>query len=285
MRFWISKTKVFAAVALAIGPSMAMAGMLQMDFNTDGQLPNQENPNLTRTSDTTFGGTNTNDDSVSGGLWHGDFRLGDQTGGNTSPRFRYYSGNNPVLAAASGAMSINLRLRFLAPVVANQNGNPNSDRDFYIQIRNGAGLLLPLFNYPTVGGATNEFGAVSVNGSVTMQPTGVSFADFHVYSIVWDGVFDGGGANGENDVADLYVDGNFIGTTRAFKGGQNSNGYIEFGDGDTEDGTQWEVDWIRWGTGADAIVVAPEPASTGLMGLALAALASRRRQRRGQNDF
>jgi hypothetical protein len=229
-----------------------------MDFNTDGQLPHQENTNLTRTNDSP-GTLNANSEAVSGGYWTGDYRLGQQSAAGTRPRLLYYAGNNPSIAAGANVpLSVNVRLRFLAPVTV-QGASANADRDFAIQSRNGSGLLLMLFNYSTDGTVNQIIGQSS--GGATAVNTGVSFADFHTYTFVWDGLFDGTGSLGESGVVDVYVDGSFIGVTRGFNGGANTNGYIEFGDGSSNDGTHWQVDWIHWGTGPDAGVVAvPEPA-------------------------
>lgn len=245
-----------AAFALACLPAWSMAGEMRLDFNVDDQLPNQENPNLTRSWDYTPSDVrNANSESVAGGYWIGDFRLGQQSAISTRPRYLYYSGQDPSIAAGSGVpLSINVRLRFLAPVTV-QGTSANADRDFMVQARNGSGLLLMLFNYST-DGTVNQIIGQSTEGATAVD-TGVSFADFHTYTFVWDSVFDGSGTNGQNGVTDVYVDGAFKGTTRAYAAGANSNGYVEFGDGGTTDGTFWEVDWIRWGTGADATVVAP----------------------------
>jgi hypothetical protein len=266
--------KWMTAAVLTSLPTAGLAGVLQMDFNVDGQLPHQENTNLTRISESSFTTINANNDSVSGGVWSGNFLQGHQTRPGTSPSYRYYYGENPSIAAGAGVpLSINVRMRFLSSVAV-QGASANADRDFFIQARNGSGLLLMLFNY-SADGLTNQIIGQSTSGATAVN-TGVSFADFHTYSFVWDSLFDGTGTNGQNDVTDVYVDGVFKGTTRAFNGDANSNGSVEFGDGGTQDGTRWEVDWIRCGTGADAIAV-PEPVS-GLVCLTAIGLMSLRRR-------
>ena len=266
-----------SAVTLA-WVSSASAAVLQMDFNTDGVLPHQENTNLTRTNDSPGTTLNTNSETVSGGYWTGDYRLGQQSATGTRPRLLYYAGNNPSIAAGANVpLSINVRMRFLAPVTV-QGTNANADRDFAIRARNGSGLLLMLFNYSTDGTVNQIIGQSS--GGATAVNTGVSFADFHTYTFVWDGLFDGTGSLGESDVVDVYVDGSFVGVTRGFSGGANTNGYIEFGDGSTNDGTHWQVDWIHWGTGPDAAVVTvPEPVF-GASTMLLCGMALGRRNRR-----
>jgi hypothetical protein len=224
-----------------------------MDFNVDGQLPHQENPNLTQTNDSA-GTPNGNYDEVIGGFWHGDFRKGQQNAQSQRPRLRYYSGNNPSVAAPAGTpLSINVRMRLLAPATA-QLASMNADRDFYIDFRNGSGLMLMEFLY-SGDTAENKIGGIQASGSLGLIDTGSTFADFHTYTYVWDSLFDGTGT-GEVGVVDVYMDGAFIGVTKAYNGGANTNGYTLFGDGATADGTEWQVDWIRFGT--DQVVVAPK---------------------------
>lgn len=216
------------ALLCSAGTLPAFASSFQMDFNVDGQLPHQENTNLTQTNDGA-GAQNGNYDEVIGNSGMATSERVNKMPQSQRPRLRYYSGNNPsVLAPAGTPLSINVRMRLLAPATA-QLANMNSDRDFYIDFRNGSGLMLMEFLY-SGDTSENKIGGIQANGSLGLIDTGSTFADFHTYTYVWDSLFDGTGT-GEVGVVDVYMDGAFIGVTKAYNGGANSNGYTLFGDG------------------------------------------------------
>ncbi len=236
----------------------ASAGVVLFDFETNPTLPNVQDPSLTRTA------TGTVVESAAGGSWDADMTATSST--------LYYAGNNSALATSNATlgMSINVTLRFLAPV-----NNAATERDFWIRFAGPAGTLFMVFNYPVVDGATNQVSGLSSGLTANFRNTGVSFSEFHTYSFTWDPAQTG------SSPGRLWVDGvafaspnTSVDTTRT-----STAGYIEFGDGGSGSysGTIWEVESLRFG---NDLTVVPEPAASALLmfgALSFGLLKSRRR--------
>jgi hypothetical protein len=236
-------------------PRQALAGFLTLDFDTDGQLPNVEDANLTRVPGTPF------TEAVTNGLWTASV-----TG---SGSYLFYDGNNPSIATTDTnlPMSINVRMRFLAPV-------DSANQDFYIRFDGPAGSLRFDFNAPVVGGSVNQLGGISDGGSSFFRdlPTGAKLSDFHTYSMTWDPVTPAS----VSFKANLWMDNILLGSTYVSTTITSPNGYVEFGDGyGTVTGTEWEVDYLRFG---NDLVLLPEPTTAALTGLAGLLLLRKRRK-------
>lgn len=253
----LSLFAMFIAVVQA-AVSSASAGVLTFDFETNPTLPNVQDPSLTRTA------TGTVVESVSGGSWNADMTATSST--------LYYAGNNSVLATSNATlgMSINVKLRFLAPV-----NNAATERDFWIRFAGPAGTLFMVFNYPVVDGATNQVSGLSSGLTANFRNTGTTFSEFHTYSFTWDPAQTG------SSPGRLWVDGaalaspnTFVDTTRT-----STAGYIEFGDGGSGSysGTIWEVESLRFG---NDLTVVPEPEASALFALGALSVGLLRLRRR-----
>ncbi len=216
---------VLAAVVLL---GKASAGEVRLDFDSEGQLPHDGQPELVRNA------TSNAIEEVSGGSWIGD---------NTHGASRlFYMGNMAALATddASLPMSINVRLKFNAPVMKN--------RDMWIRFSGPAGTMFLAFKWD--GSLINQIGTSS-NGQheqMEYRETGVNFRDFHTVSFVWDpksGVPEG----------ELFVDGLPLGHAGKIDTAITSTeGFVDFGcQNDQSLGGAWEVDFLRFGNDAEAL--------------------------------
>ena len=256
------------AVLLAV-PSVAT--VVEMDFDNDGVLPHQELAAKYAGSTVARYPYRGLTDEVGDGLWTltGRSSLGDGS--------LLYYGDVPALAATDPTtpMSINVRLRLLSDILMS-GSTPNGE--LYFNTRGPAGFLWMYFNHDAASGISRIGGRAS-NGSSMMRPlpAGKTLDEFHVLTITWDPT------DTDPQPADLYVDGEWIGSTYAGikSGWSNTNGYIEFGDGRSNDGTNpiVETDWIRFGNDLMVLIV-PEPVSlTLLAGVTLVALCRRQPKR------
>jgi hypothetical protein len=231
---------LMAGLVLALVPRLASAGVMQLDFNVDGQLPNAENTNLSRVTN-----SKGMSDAVAGGLWKSVDTDPGEDGG-----YLYYAGDNPSIATSdvNAPMSINTRIRLLADQGANSN--------LLLNFRSAAGFLWMYFEYDANTGAS-KIGGRHRNGSIFLRdfPVGKTLGDFHDLAVTWDPT------SGDSQPAELWVDGVNIGSTYAGidPGWSNLNGNVEFGDETTASPEPaWEMDSLRFGN--DQFVV-PEPAS------------------------
>jgi len=233
--------------ALVVMCGNGFAGVVTLNFDTDGQLPHQEAaanyPGSTVDRYPYRGMT----DEVSGGLW----KLHEIPGGDQKGYLLYY-GNVPELATSDTSVpaSINVKLRLLAPLT-NQG-------ELYFNGRTAAGAIWLYVKYdPDTG--VNQIGGRHANGSVYYRdlPPGKTLGEFHILTMTWNP------ADGGVMPAKLYVDGEHIGDTYAgVNYGTSTQGYIEFGDGVSNDGTNSVVDtdWLRFGN--DEVVITPSVVAT-----------------------
>jgi hypothetical protein len=206
-------------------------------FNTNGQLPHQENTSLVRT----IGGSGI-DDEVTGGLWKSVDSGPAENGG------LWYGGNILPLATADldWPMSINVRLRLLDSILDGDQGN------FYFMMKGPYGALYLSFRYNS-GTGSSEFGTRHANGSYQWRslPPSESLADFHTYTCTLHP------ASGGAAPAELWFDG--VNAGGGYMLTQTStDGYVEFGDG-TALGNKaaWEVDWLRFGLDENIMILDP----------------------------
>lgn len=217
-----------AALAAGLHLGTAAGGEVRLDFEAEGQLPHDGLPELVRNA------TSHAIEEVSGGSW-----IGDNTHGVSR---LFYMGSLPALATedASLPMSINVRLKFLAPVMNN--------RDMWIRFSGPAGTMFLAFKWD--GSLINQIGT-SANGQheqMEFRETGVSFREFHTFSFVWDpksGVPEG----------ELFVDGQPLGHAGKIDAAiKSTEGVVDFGcQSDQSLGGAWEVDFLRFGNDSEVL--------------------------------
>ena len=251
------KKMLFCGVLVGLMMFLAVsanAGIVQFDHNVDGQLPNAEQTSMARVQNAEPWSFS---ESVSGGLWtvtDEDTADGD---------YLYYNGNNIPLSTNDTSLCMSISTRMQLTLSCDPTyGN------FYMILGGPAGWIYLRFDYDADTGYS-AIGGRRGDGSVLWRelPTGETLGDMHEIIAFFDPA-------ASTTEFKLYVDGEFIGTTGLDIDHTSDRGIVQFGDGDTRgDDTSWEIDWMSYANGNDAI---PEPATMSLLGLGSLLLIRRR---------